>query len=127
MIDDIDPVNIIEENEELFNQIFINTWAQDEFEIDSTTIATLESIALQNPILGGPSVYGARAILNLDVNDDYVGYEERVRNNNSIKKESGKNSLGIIIPNPNTGLMQYNSIIKPSNKGVLEIYGMFCN
>jgi len=87
---------------------------------------TLESIAYQNPIYGGMSVYGARVMLNLDITDNYEEPEERVGSMNSVQNKRMDN-IGHIIPNPNSGEMKYILGISPQSKGLLEIYDLIGN
>ena len=92
---------------------------------------------IKNPLLinaglqilhsGGTSVYGARVMLNLDISDNYTEPVQRLRNPKTTTYTREINSIGKIIPNPNSGTMEYHAKLTPKTKGLLEIYDQLGN
>lgn len=64
---------VIETNQIVTNDIYLNTWAQN-IEIDSIQRQTLFSIAMLTPYVGGEGVYSARAMLGIDPEDYNLPY-----------------------------------------------------
>ncbi len=100
----ITPENLSESNMQLFIEICLATWAENNFELDAYQISILEFIAYQNPYSGGDAVYSARVMLGLDIADFITIPAERKRQETD---ESTLLDQGIIVPNPNTGKMSY--------------------
>ncbi len=113
----ITPENLSESNQQLFNEIFFETWAENLFELDASQTSILEFIAYQNPYSGGDAVYAARVMLGLDLNDMADASQERKRGN---VKEDMPITEGMIVPNPNTGKMSY--IYESEEEGELQIF-----
>ena len=67
----INDVNTIEFNSKTVNNIIVNKVLVDSA-LTSTDSTTLEEIAYQNPLSGGPAVYRARAILFMEIHDEQV-------------------------------------------------------
>jgi hypothetical protein len=100
----ITPENLSESNLQLFNEMFLGTWAEHNFELNAYIHSILEFIAYQNPYSGGDAVYCARVMLGLDIADFISIPEERRR----AETESVTFfDQGLIVPNPNTGKMSY--------------------
>ncbi len=127
MIDELEPNNTSETNEEIFNEIYLATWANDIFDFDTTFENALEEIAYQNPIYGGMAVYGARVMLNLDITDYYEEPELRLRSIKNTNQNLNPNYNGQIVPNPNTGSMKYIWNFSPQTKGLFKIYDLVGN
>ena len=66
-------------------------------------------------------------MLNLDISDNYTEPVQRRRNPKTTPYTREVNSIGKIIPNPNTGLMEYYAQLMPKSKGLLEIYDQLGN
>ncbi len=115
----ITPENLFESNIIMLNEIYLATWAQGNFYIDSISRAKLEFIALQNPISGGEAVYGARIMLGLDIADYYFEFNSQKQRKETI---TTANTLGRIIPNPNSGEMQFVYRLKEEDNALLEIF-----
>jgi len=64
---------VIETNQKVSNDIYLNTWAQN-IEIDSIQRQTLFAIAMLTPYVGGEGVYSARAMLGIDPEDYNLPY-----------------------------------------------------
>ncbi|MBK8584514.1 MAG: T9SS type A sorting domain-containing protein [Bacteroidetes bacterium] len=122
----LSPDNYSEENEKSFNSYYLESWAKYQINLDSTLKSNLGEIAYQNPLSGGLSVYGARAMLNLDLSDNYEEPLGRLKNptQESISNELKGIQLGKIFPNPNSGKMFYSALRFPEKKGLLEFYDL---
>lgn len=117
---------IVPENEEeaylqVVNQIYLNTWARGNFDLDSATISILMDFAYLSPEYFGEAVYLARALLDENL-DDYP-YEE---GSNRIALNKPKNDDEFFIfPNPSVS-----GIFTIVNKGEilgdckLEVYSL---
>lgn len=68
--------NSINTNRKIVDGIYLDTWAQDNFDLNDEQVSTLRSIALLTPYAGGDAVYTARVMLNIDPDEirglDYV-------------------------------------------------------
>jgi hypothetical protein len=62
---------IIEENEQAVNEIYLSILGQNQIQINQSSIDQLEYVASQCPLAGGNAVYRARALLYL-IDDNYV-------------------------------------------------------
>ncbi|MBK8845846.1 MAG: T9SS type A sorting domain-containing protein [Bacteroidetes bacterium] len=115
MVNDIIiPENNVENNFKNFNEVYLQTWAVDNFTTSASHQSILENIAYQNPLNGGEAVYSARVLLGLD----FVDFTSNVnRLNNNIESEM---PLSIVYPNPTNDYIYLN----PSLSGAfnLEIY-----
>lgn len=80
----------------------------------------LEFIAYQNPYSGGDAVYGARVMLGLDL-ADYITEGSEV---SRMGKKNGESlpDPGLIVPNPNTGKMQYIYSMEKESDRQLQIF-----
>ena len=63
--DNVVAQTLIEFNQQLVNEIYLETWAQG-IEPDSNQVALLEAVALLTPYVGGNAVYTARVMLDID-------------------------------------------------------------
>ncbi len=90
-------------NCKIVNEIYLQTWAIDTFDLDIVQVAALESIAYSSPIEGGPCVYSARVMLDLDLNDGVEEGERMMNLNGFINKAA---SQFVIYPNPATSLIK---------------------
>jgi hypothetical protein len=115
----ITPDNLSESNLQLFNDIFLETWAEYNFELDATQISTLEFIAYQNPYSGGDAVYSARVMLGLDIADFSTNVYER---RSGKVHEEQLWAEGLIVPNPNSGKMSYIYSSGLSDDAELQIF-----
>jgi hypothetical protein len=120
----VTPENYFEENEKLFNEVYINTWGKYNMELDSAHIEILEEIAYQNPISGGDAVYGARVMLDLDLLDTYSNPNGRYTliNEDMTLSKLIKNP---IMPNPSSGKFTYLRMTNSTFDDRLEVYNLF--
>ena len=122
------PVSeLYEENEAIVNDIYLSTIASGEWNLTSSQMASLLTIAEQCPFNGGPSVYMARSIYHLvdpsaDWDDDavcvYQGVLPRIRNPYSDR-------LQTLYPNPTTGIVTVNYVLQKGENGLVEIYSAY--
>ena len=113
--DQINPQNLFEANTKRVNEIVILN-SKDTIGFDSIQHADLISIAYQLPIVGGPAVYRARAILKLDVDDSQLAY--RIAGNQPAKS---KNRF-VIYPNPTTGEVSLMYALDRTENGHAVVY-----
>ncbi|MEO8087869.1 MAG: T9SS type A sorting domain-containing protein [Bacteroidota bacterium] len=107
----------MESNSKLVNQIYYS-YAEDTLhQLDSLTRALANSIAYQNVIEGGLDIYTVRAILNIDVIDDPVGYYRKA---NPETQNSNLEFNGRMYPNPTSDFITY-AYCLDSESGLLEI------
>lgn len=115
------PGNEMEVYLKIVNQIYLDTWARGNFDLDSASIAILLEIAYLSPEYFGEAVYLARALLDENL-DDYPFVEDSYRMAfNKIKNDG----TFFIFPNPSVS-----GIFTIVNKGEalgdckLEVYSI---
>ncbi|MBK8845015.1 MAG: T9SS type A sorting domain-containing protein [Bacteroidetes bacterium] len=92
------PVNHQEENFKLVNEIYLNTWAIGIYYFNNNQQLILESIANENPMIGGDAVYSARVLLGCDM-VDFIDNVNRKTDNIQINSKALKVKF-FISPNP---------------------------
>jgi parallel beta-helix repeat protein len=105
------PANSAEENAQIVLNIYAKYWLAGHRSFTPADTATLLAIALQNPVLGGNAVYGARVLLGLMV-DDFAATESGLRRPEMSDATTQETSV-ILFPNPAT--TQVNLIVKDLN------------
>ena len=90
------PENEMEAYLQIVNQIYLDTWARNNFELDSASIAILFEIANLSPEYFGEAVYLSRALLDENL-DDYP--TESSSNRFAMSKTNSEGNL-LIFPNP---------------------------
>lgn len=122
-----------DDNQKLVNEIYLAHIKADSVDIDlsdpytiydSTEIAELTGVAYQNPASGGMSVYMARGMLNIALNDDELEEGESKSLDFPLVLppsvlELKENSL---YPNPNNGKMYLNYTLADSQTGYLKLF-----
>jgi len=93
----ITPLNFIETNAKIANEIYLNYWTNHIFSFSSADSATLKGIAIQNPAEGGEGVYMARELLQYCQIDYNVPNTKRIIYNDT---QTNKTSNIIVYPNP---------------------------
>jgi len=91
------PLNTIEKNIKTVNDIFLHTWANEQFAFTSADSTTLMDIATQNPAYSGEGVYMARVLMQY-FQTDYLN-----SSNMKIAHETpvvSSNSEILVYPNP---------------------------
>jgi hypothetical protein len=109
---------LIEFNQQLVNEIYLETWAQ-EIGIDSVQASMLESIALLTPYVGGNAVFTARVMLDLDPFNHGLPYR-------MAKDSTLIPSLKVAFyPNPANGLLTMEFLDAfPKTDGQFEIFDL---
>ncbi len=119
----ITPDNLSETNDQLITEIYLHTWATDEFvAFDGDQLNTLLNVAYQNPLSGGDAVYDARVLLGLDLDDFYAEDEARLSKSTTPNSDQVSTHFGKIIPNPNNGTMQFMYKLDDGERAKIEIY-----
>lgn len=106
---------LIEFNQQLVNEIYLETWAQG-IEPDSNQISLLEAVALLTPYVGGNAVYTARVMLDIDPFN--YGLPYRMAQDTGIEQE-----LQVVFyPNP-AGNRLFLEFMEPmEGTGTFELY-----
>jgi len=86
------PNNNFEYNQKIVNEIYNETWAKDIFVFTVDQFAILTAIANQNPIDGGPAVYAARIMADMELDDDYTESLSRIPNSTYDSLPKNKNT-----------------------------------
>lgn len=94
------PANSAEENAQTVLNIYAKYWLAGYRSFAPTDTTTLLNIALQNPILGGNAVYGARVLLGLMV-DDFAPTESGMRRAEAENEGADEPNVSLF-PNPAT-------------------------
>lgn len=115
----ITPDNQAAYNEVITNDIYLATWAQGIYTYDSLQEATLNDIAEQNPLSGGPAVYTARVMLDVDYDDFGPENGNRIEESNS----AGDNYIHIY-PNPADDILNIDYLVKDNEYGMILITDM---
>jgi hypothetical protein len=117
----LSDTNVWIHNRRIVNDIYLRTWALDQFVFNAADSSQLMSIALQTPYEGGDAVYSARVMLNVDPDIYGVAYSKPITGPGFAKK-------GLkIYPNPSAD--QFNIEIPGLDPGLLtiEYYGTMGN
>ena len=85
--DNITPGNNSESNLKVFNDVYLETWARENYELTPAQIEILTSIAIQNPVEGGVAVYLARILLDIFIDDELPESQARLLSINSESKK----------------------------------------
>jgi hypothetical protein len=97
-------------NQKIVDAISIESTLDDAVDIDNASVAQLESIAAQCPIIGGPAVYTAR--------EKVYKYNKKIYNDHDICAQQGI-SFRVVKPKKDEKVISNNSKIKiypnPSN------------
>ena len=113
----------INHNRLIVDNIYLASWAQDNFELTDEQINELMEIALLSPYSGGDAVYTARVMLNLNPVDEGLDYalppprpKQEVKPNTAhIYPNPSRESITIAFDQPITG------------EGIVEIWSMMGN
>ncbi len=108
----------LESNRKMSNKIYLETYINDNYLLEESTIATLNTIANQTPYEGGYGVYTARVMLDFDPDNNDVSW--RIGNTAKQKQETSIR----VFPNPTKDILyvevmndldNYNAIIQIYN------------
>jgi hypothetical protein len=120
----LSPQNNSEWNSKIFNEIYLSTWAIDNFDLSDYQISILNDIAHQNPLNGGVAVYYARVMLDLQLDDELDeggGSRFGIHNNNLTTLIKSSKLICSIIENPTSNLVKIkcNSSIQNCEQAIL--------
>ncbi len=125
------PINRIETNQRLVNYVYLNTFAAGVDTLSVSQYDTLMNIASQCPFEGGPSVYGARALLNglWNVNLVFIDScntdtsvhspENRIANTQVIPTD---NIQAKVYPNPANTMLNIEVNLQAGQTAYFEMY-----
>lgn len=102
----ISPDNIIDTNEIVTNEVYLNYLGEDDYTFTIGQTADLEEVAEQCPRLGGSIVYKARGLYQLiddPIYDDLACLDTSMAVRNRIIHHS--DAIVRISPNPNSGIL----------------------
>ncbi len=119
---EIEPQNILEENEKTVNRIYLDNIPLNKLEIGEADQSALHEIANQCPLAGGTSVYTARAILHLLGDSTEYNDEEYCHSLGYRKGKTNQNILLLVQPNPASNQSSVLFSFIPDEQIRLEIY-----
>ena len=93
----ITPINLIEKNQQIVNQIYLNSWAQGRFNLTDDEYYTLLDIASQEYVNGGYGVFGAEVMTQRFEN--HLSSKNQF-NYRQINLPDSNNNEIILYPNP---------------------------
>lgn len=116
------PNSLIEENRKTVNAIYIQTWAVGTLGFSASDSAILFDIAMQDPLIGGDGVYGARVMIGIA---DPLQVNGKLANDPSNAISDEKLRIGKMYPNPNDGVMQFDYFLEDEQEAEMIIYDIF--
>ncbi|MEI6822777.1 MAG: T9SS type A sorting domain-containing protein [Bacteroidota bacterium] len=119
----INDTNRVNHNRIIVDNIYLNTWAQDNYELTKEQSGILYDIAYLDPNSNGDAVYTARVMLNIDPDDVEVKSALHLQ----LPKQEYKPNTVHIYPNPakETVTVAFDQPI--SNEGTIEIWSIVGN
>ncbi len=119
----IADINTINHNRIIVDNIYLNTWAQDIYDLTDDQTSTLFEIAIQAPYAAGDAVYTARVMLNINPADFALDYVKPPHKVPQVLKENTVK----VYPNPAKMqfTLEFNDVI--SSNANIQIYGIMGN
>jgi hypothetical protein len=114
------PSNLMEQNRNAVNTVYLNTWANGRFIFTNDEYNTLYNIAVQNPVIAGNAVYSARVMLGID-GSNTVSSSNRMAENHPDNGTSPV--VGKLYPNPVTNIANIDYTIN-SAKAELKVFSI---
>jgi|GEM_PF-1494753 len=111
-----------ETNAQDVNAIYADSWMLEQLEFSSADSATLYTIAIQEPVAGGPGVYYARAMLGLSV-DDLTGVDNSRKGRPEPQTVTAPDVFRLF-PNPANDLVTVQYALGENETGALEIFDL---
>jgi len=111
-----------ETNAQDVNAIYADSWMMGQLDFAPVDSATLYSIAMQEPVAGGPGVYYARAMLGLSV-DDLTGVDNS-RKGRPEPQTVTTPDVFKLFPNPANDLVTVQYTLGENETGALEIFDL---
>ena len=93
------PLNIMETNTQTVNNIYLHTWANNQFALAKADSVTLKAIAIQHPYKAGDGVFLARVMLQYYPDNKLTTSSSRLANDN-IANEVAEQQIIHAYPNP---------------------------
>lgn len=118
----ISPMNLIEQNHQTANAIYLQSWAQGRFNLTDNEYSTLLDIAQQEYISGGYGVFGAEVMTN---RFEKSKSDKNQLNYHPILTPNNHENEITLYPNPATGVVNISSLISLDNAliGIYTITG----
>jgi len=118
----------IEVNSKGVNEIFLDKIVNEDYQLDSAQLATLQSISIQCPFSGGRSVYTARVILRM-LGDTTLYIDTTLCAGLGIRfaknqKTENLNFFIKVIPNPVNENCTFQYLLPEDKEGKIEIYNL---
>jgi hypothetical protein len=103
------------------NEIYLRTWARNQFFLKPSDSLTLQLIAYEDPAQCGPAVYDARVMVGLDLND----FSLEMRNDTKPQEvEMIIGAVGVLYPNPAYSSCVYEAELETDQLGKVEIFNI---
>ena len=119
----IADTNAINHNRIIVGTIYLNTWAQNNYDLTKDQSGVLYDIAYLDPNTNGDAVYTARVMLNIDPNDTDLKSAIYIQKPN---KEVKPNAVHIY-PNPTKETVTISFDQAISDEGLVEIWNIMGN
>lgn len=125
----VSPTNTIEQNLQLYNNLFLKLMIDSNYVYAPSEVDTLYYIAEQCPVEGGPAVASSRSLLML-IEDGVIDFDDNcdaeakvsVQQDEQLPSKIVQDSRFLIYPNPNNGNMILNYNLKHNERGNLKIH-----
>ncbi|REJ81327.1 MAG: T9SS C-terminal target domain-containing protein [Bacteroidetes bacterium] len=121
------PVSeLYESNEQIVNEIYLNTLAKDEYYLNSDQKQQLESIIVQCPFAGGPAVYTALMLYQM-INDSIIMDEDLTCPTFGIAPRHGRKISNevVVYPNPTNSSIFIKNLSNLENASKLLIFDTY--
>lgn len=118
------PTNLIEQNEQEVNNIFLTTLGNNNDSLTSGQIDTLFNIASQCALTGGQGVYAARALYDWVMNTNYTFTDScRTREDDANRVTTIDNNVNAkVYPNPANSLLNIEVVLSTNQTDNICIY-----
>jgi Secretion system C-terminal sorting domain len=120
--DAVENNDAMDNNRNLVNKIYLNTFAEGIFYFDSIQEAQLTALAYLDPGVDGDAVYSARAMLRIE--PDVIETRAMQSDGNELSSSEPKESLFNLYPNPNDGTMHLSYKLNKQQVGLVVIYSI---
>jgi len=119
----IADTNAINHNRIIVGNIYLNTWALDNYVLADDQVKVLTDIAYSDPFINGDAVYTARVMLNIDPDNEN-------NENKSLQqqpKQNVKSNLAHVYPNPAKETVTITFDQPITSEGTVEIWNIMGN
>jgi hypothetical protein len=131
------PTTVVEESFKKVHEIFLNNFAQENFELDKSQISTLVEIAKKCPFKYGDAVFEARGMLAMTGDKtEYINSCETSYNDDNTRNSGNSETLVSpvndneiardikIYPNPANNSITVEYSFNNTQKGQIEVYNL---